>query len=876
LTVSGRLLGLLFFASGVSALMYEVLWIRIFTSILGGITQSGSAVVTAFMLGTAVGSYAYGKTADRTTRVLRVYGLLELGTALTAALAFGAFFVWQDSLAGLYTRVSPGTYTALLFTLAFVFVAIPAAFVGGTLPVLVRALTSSPDGIRTSLGRLYAANTLGAALGSLASVWVVARLGYLTAYAVAVGVSAVVGGVALALDRREPKREKGALAADDSRLEPRHATVILAMALSGAAALSLEVVWFRIAQLVLRGTITGFGLLIMVFLSGLALGSAAIARFGGGLRQLVRIEIAIAVCTALSLPALGFGFERATTHAGQLVVLFLPLAIATFLYGMTLPLAARLLVDRDGNVGRRTGLLYAANTSGAVVGSLATGFVLVPRLGTQTTLLIAPVLNLGCALLLSRLLERRRVLALAALCQLALMAALFRGAWTERVLAAIEPRQSPLRSWKLTRVVESELQILSVLENEQGFRLLKGGPDISGDTRWVRRQTQKLQGHLPMLIHPHPDRVLEIGYGVGEIAATMLLHDVKQMDLVEIDPRMIEVANQSFSRINRLASEDPRVRIHLTDGRLFLRATRSSYDVIMTDSMFLHSEASLRLYTREHFRAGFDKLAPEGIMIVWLPVYVGDTAARTIIRTFVEVFPESLLWQPDGLSDTEVYLIGFKQQVRLDAARITGRFEAVKADLELLGWDRPLYFLAGFRAGPGELSRIRDSTPLVNRDMRPVLDFLPSDPPRLLDELRNAPPDLVLRFVSVPGASVEELQKLQRARADDRIGREFVNAPIADLVAQPERHAEPFQRALRAYPGYAPARMHLGLLWSRVGRELERSGEDPSSAYEKALAADPGEIGSNLFFATRGDPRKRELHLERVRRLNPYARALGN
>lgn len=862
-----RLLLPLFALGGWSGLLYEVLWLRLFSSVVGSTTQSMSAVVTAFLLGSGIGGIVFGRRADRTERLLRLYGLLELGTAVAALLAFLLFFSAEGLNTALYRALPWSVFRWVLFGVAFVTVALPAMLIGGALPVLSRAVLSSGDTARVGLGRLYAAHTVGAALGAMTSVQLVAEFGYDVSYGIATATSAGVGALALAVGHNARSAlapaPAGALPAQRSFLIPA------AILLSGFAALGMEVIWFRLMSYVWRGTLLSFALVLFIYLLGLAAGSAFIARRPATSDVLfARIQLALCVvlpatllCAAL---AAGSGAERARMAAVWLLLVF----GSTFLFGMTLPLAAGLYVKREESVGRDVGHVYAANLVGAVAGSFLTGFVLLPSLGTRASVMLLLCFSAGSALLAWRFVTtppRSARFGASIAAALALGLGIGAGPWVPRYIEGMV-RQFDSR---IVHMRESELQILTVLEQPRGRRELRGGPHVSGSTDPVRRQTQKLQSHLPMLLHPAPKRVLEVGYGVGELLRTILKYDPEHVDLVELDPEMVSVANEWFTALNDRASEDERVTVHTLDGRAFLRMSQEQYDVVMTDSMFLDSEGALRLYTVEHFQATRARLAPGGIVLCWLPLNLDDQAARTVLKTFSSIFPQTLVWVPLASNQVEAFLVGFLDQARLDESEFRARYARYAGpDLAYLGWGDPLPALVSFRAGPEDIAALVADVG-VNRDRKPVLDFMRDDPSYALRDalLANTSTSLDKHLALSPATWAELRQTQQAETKASLVLRTLARVPVEQRRSDAPRLLATLTEARALAPGH-PA------IEKALGRLAAERGTDDASAFATALEHDPYNFKANEHFAeralARGDLAAARKHVQRLTLLEPY------
>ena len=899
----------LFFLSGLSGILFQVLWTRIFTYLLGGTTQSVSAVITAFMLGLGVGSYVFGRLVDGPSRrPLLLYGVLELGVALSGLAAFYAFQHTGALYEALYARAPQATVKWLVFLIAFVFIAIPATLIGGTLPAIVRHAVTHAEGVKSALGRLYAINSLGASAGAILMLGLVWAIGYEASYHAALLLNSVTGIAALVMARRERQGAQG----EDPHPSPlpegegvpgghggrvgASARILLpAFALSGFCALAYEVIWFRTLDFLLLGKLATFACVLSVYLLGISLGSLVLSRWSppglSDLQLFILFELILGLLGLITLPVLSL-----VSHAGQR-----PFTIATaflLLFGMTLllgglfPLAGKLYAGPLRLLGRTVGNLYSANTLGSVLGSCLTGFVLIPWVGTSHALLLTAGLNLliaaGVAGVALRPLPTRPLMVGVGLAAVG-MVGWFSGDWLTRFY-----EQAGLRpGFHIIAQSEGSLQPVLVAEDAHGERVLMGGPFQSGETVPARRQTQRLQAHLPMLVHSAPRRVLEIGYGVGELARTLQLYEPELLHIAELDEHMIPMAEQYFEALNEKASRRPNVRVDVMDGRHFLKMSPDTYDVIMSDSMILASEGSLRLYTQEHFREARRHLNPGGVVLAWLPLNAGTTKALVILKTFQEVFPQSLLWLPLGLNTQEAFLLGFRDEANIDWEAWREKFERVAlADLEGFGWGDPAVFFASFRAGPERLAEIASRVPLINRDMNPVLDFLPQDPPQeiaaTVERLVSHDPAFIFEHLrAAPGGqeALESLRaKVQRVHEADQHFLRGVAAldtfgarPPAEVLENAESLTADFRRALEVYPAHPAAGVWTGQvlgLAARVEPPLE-----PGRArvlLEEAVRHNPTDLAATEALARlalqRGDQDEAHKYQARIRALSPYSR----
>lgn len=861
-----RALVFLFFLSGASGLAFEVLWTRIFTSILGSSTQSVGAVVTAFMLGIGLGQKIFGRLADESRNLLRLYAALELGVAVLSLGAFWLFLGLEGVYRAAHLALPPELVKWGVFAVAFLVISFPAALIGGSLPVLVKQVLHSGAEAREGLGRLYGVNTVGAALGAFGAVVVVSAAGYDVGYHLAVAASFLTSALALALSRQASSAPPPAPAEQPAAPSPARAAVppallVTAFALSGFAALCYEVIWQRLLEFFLQGTLVSFALILGVWLLGTGFGSLLTRKWEATVAQFATLEAAVAALGLGGLPLVTRVAEqgrRGVTIAAFLALVF----VVTFLFGAIFPLAGRLYVASRTQVGKALGDITSANTLGSVLGSVGASFVLIPLVGTRGSLLVAGLANLAVAgALLAFVMKssgwRGSVRsAVGGALAVAALGGWLSSDWLERYYLAALHRPG----FHLVAEKEGSLQPVLVLEDEEGQRVLMGGAFQSGEVDVVRRQTQRLQAHLPMLLHPSPRRVLEIGYGVGEIPRTLLLYQPERLDLVEIDPNMIGVANQWFGALNQQVSESPLVHTHLLDGRQFLRTTDSQYDVIMTDSMIPISEGSLRLYSQEHFEAGRAHLAPGGVMVLWLPLNVGAERVKVMLKTFLAVFPGSLLWLPQAWAGDEAFVVGFRDRPALDVALAAERFERVAApDLQPFGWTSPAMYFASFRLGPGELNELMREVKVVHRDRAPVLDFLPVSDGRGQEAL-------TARLFELGRPVVRDFLP-----PDAPLGAEIERVFAADTAFHQAKTKEELEAVLALLPQHPAARLALA--------ELVRDGPAPPEREGRAQAAlqlSPWDVEANLVLMgaaqARGDLGLAGEHARRALVMQPYSK----
>lgn len=836
------LLNLLVFVSGLSTLVYEILWTRMLTLVFGTSVFAVSTVLTAFMAGLALGSAWFGRLVDRRGRGLAIYAGLEAGIGLFA-LVFPLLLVRLDDFYTAAYRAMDGDtalFSLVRFAVSFLLLVVPTTLMGGTIPVLARYLTRRMSRVGRVVGALYAVNTLGAVVGCVAAAFfLIERAGVSGATRVAALLNLAVAAGALALDWRLGRAGSPAAPAAERAVESTATTagtrhgpattrlVLVGFALSGFAALGYEVVWTRVLSVVLRLTTTqSLSLILVAFLFGLSAGGAAgswladrwrrpLLAFGViegllglfGLGSLAALLAAPAMAQALTLPAWsGYVVEL-------LAVAFVVMLPPTFLMGLLLPLVGRIQVARLDSLGRRIGDVYAANTTGAIFGAFGAGFVLVPWLGSQASLQVLAWVNIAVgltALWLEPVPRRRfpRAAPAALLLAAAAMTVLLPHGPMTRLMARAQRGATPIHA------EESAGGTVHVYEFEDGHRVLKvnGAGEVPTDRAAI--ETFRLLGTLPMVVHPRAQQVLVVAFGGGITLAAVEAHGPRHVDCVELVPGVVRASrhfaaynDDVFERVDRQPFE-----LIFDDGRNHILRTDRSYDVIISDSTHPCTADSWVLYTEEFYRLCRDRLNPGGLIAQWLPLH-GLTAAdgRMIVRTFARVFPESTLW----LTPRYAVLLGARDALRIDVDRLARALQRPDANRLLGDVDLadPVSLLSTLALDAPAIGRYTGDGP-VNTDDRPYISFLDrrragtgSGLPMLLDLL----PHLVVDAGDLLTATADQRAAIERRlRAREHTYRGFGAMMLGDRRTA---HAE-LSGAIEVDPGEPRA--------PRLLRRLER------------------------------------------------------
>jgi spermidine synthase len=867
-----------YFLSGAAGLIYETIWIRQLSPVFGGTGYALGMVLTAFMLGLAGGSFLLGKSSSWGVP-LKLYGILELGIGLWG-LGLPFLFKGLDTLLGRIVPIFlPGSIylLAIKFFLSLFVLVIPCGLMGGTFPVLGRYVVNNKDTVGYSVGVLYGLNLLGAVLGCVVSGFVlIEHLGLALTNHVAVVLNLGVGLITLSLWRKTKDENIPVRKEKDSHHALRY-WALGAVFFSGLFALSLEVITHRVLLLILRNTTYAYTLMLAITLLGLFAGNFLISKWADRIKKpslvIAGALAAAALYSVITIPlyrwmsgvfydfVIGKDFFSGSWLPfllTQTAVCIAALSIPMLLLGAVFPLSCRVcfhsLPDPFSETGRYLGGLYAANTIGAILGSLGTSFIGIPLFGTQPTLFFfVGLLLVGCALLLGGSPEgrpREKIIgAGGVLLVFLLLTPVAKKDLTFRDAARGETEE-------IIFYKEDQELLIEVLKDTQtGVRkLLSNRQQQEGDSSLSSIYNLRQPYYLPLLLHPRPRHVLGIGMGTGISFAAVKGFDIDSAECVELSPAIIE-AVPLFSRYNREIYQDPRIKIVREDGRQYLKRSEKRYDVILADLFTSYRLGVGALYTKEHFESCRDHLAPGGILSQLLPIHqLPPKSLKIILRTFREVFPNSTLW----MTRWALVVMGSPDPIQIDFQTIKKHFDRpeIRRDLKSNLLDDPYEFLAAFVMGGEGIAKYTAGYPL-NTDDRPLVEFIT---PRSFHLLTDGPlywtnfKDIldyrqsVVSYMVNPTEDVEQnIQRYYQAKSHSIKGKLY-NADGEYVKA-----LEEFRTAYSLDQYDMEARKFLEAYYIRTGKEFYqyKMYKEARRNFEKALEHYPLSVEALLYLGRR-------------------------
>jgi spermidine synthase len=881
----------IFFLSGSAGLIYEVVWSRLLKEVFGVTAYAVAVVLATYLGGLALGAWALGSKVDRRARPLRFYGQLEICIGVLALLGAPLlrFFEPIDRLAA--TRLAPDSVLLIAIRLALSsLVILPPTFaMGATLPAMTKAMVPRLGRLSRELAFLYALNTAGAVAGCLvAGVFLVRTIGVHPSLWLAALLNFAVGGAALALSRRETTAEPAGEDSEKVRAQPG---LLVAVALAGVASLALEVIWTRVLVLVLGGSTYAFVTMLAAFLAGIALGSFILRLFIDRLREPRRafgyLQAAIALSIVATIPAMNALVSTSQIWLYQLELHWVQLLLGRFgiaalimilpttLIGMSFPLAARLHVGSVKSLGSGLGQVYGANTLGNIAGAVLGGFVLLPLVGMERSLVLLTALNFAAAAWgfwpqqrAGRWISSAAFTA-AGLCVVAMIAF-----WHPAPFRSIEEERGD-RTLFYEEGLVSTVKVLQRASDGEQRVMLVDNVRIGQSARGVDYKQQVL-AHFPFLLAPRVERVLSIGLGTGIAAGEAARHPgLQRLDCVELSPSVIRGASH-FAQFNGDVLGNPKVRVIADDGFSFLKRSPERYDAIVSDGKSQLGEAgNSTFFSTDFYRAARDHLAEGGTMIQWMPLNEEPRDLRTIARSFMGTFPHAYLW----MGQNSLFLVGRNAPLTLDLDRIQDELDGSPTEhLRRHGWRAATDVVAMMVADHDSAAPWLAQETDVNSLERPVLEFY--------SMRRLATPSLarIAENVKALEHTLVETQRRIRLEGPDGDALEASRQGLGLLMsalqlrAVPGRTAEASSLLMRASlvtPEQSAIRSYVSTALADIGDEEEGHGNAEASLanHRAAVGAFAGNVHARLSLAAdlvrEEQPDEAVQQLRRALLLNP-------
>jgi len=917
-----------FFITGASSLIYEVAWNRLLGLLFGNTVFATSTVLTSFMAGLALGSYLASRYADRISRSLRVYAILGIGVGvyclfipLLVKLTGSIYIPIQRSL-----QLSFYAASLVRFILCFLLLLIPSTLMGATTPIFSKFYVEQDEKFGHGVGRIYSINTLGAFVGVIAAgFFMMEHLGVYGTIGVGVMGNMGVGIACLLMDRSIFSRQEAADPPEAS--EPsesvdvaglpksRQATLTVLMigfGISGFAALTYEVAWIRILLMVIGSSVYAFSIMLATFLLGIALGSFIFSMVAKkrnvNLLWFGAVELIIGFIVILTLPIFGkmpfyfvslyerFGQNYAALEFSKFLLCSLVMMVPTILLGSLFPMVTQICTRDYGELGRKVGIVYSVNTLGNIGGSFAAGFILIPHLGMQNTVIFAAVLNIvvGCAVCLAvEVVEIRLRTFIGATCAVisvvcAVISIVFiMPSWDKKVITSgpsmYADRYARVKGGERRSQISGEGEkMLYYKEGIEATVAVRERPETGTTVLTISGKvdasnsgdmyTQLILPHIALLLAPKSETALVIGLGSGVTLGTTALYPLKQIDCVELIPA-VEEASEFFKKENRNVLEDPRVTLTINDARNYLDVTSQEYDVIISEPSNLWLAGMANLFSLEFYESCKKRLASDGILCQWVQTYyLSAEDLKIAINTFRSVFPHISIWYT-VLGD--LIMVGSADEMVIDYSELARRYNMpkVRTDLMRLNVREPLALLSCYLLDEDGVGRLVEGS-RINTDIKPILEF---SAPRSLHKKTATPNHKMM--VSFKTSEFPKMKNFNKQRITGRPSFWYHRGVAYDFRGLPDEARSSYEKAISVNESFAPAYVGLAL-------NLRNAKKIPDAIenLRKAIALDPS--GAEAYYNLAQIYQNQELKDEAVSnyraaiKLNPrpgqYQYKLGN
>jgi spermidine synthase len=757
---------LLFVGSGCAALIYEIVWFQLLQLIIGSSSISLGILLGTFMGGMCLGSLLLSRMISARQHPLRVYAALEIGIGVLGLL----ILVAMPLVGGIYTAWGGEGVFGIVFRaiVAGVCLLPPTMLMGATLPAISRWVKATPDGI-SWLGFFYGGNIAGGVGGCvLAGFYLLRMFDVATATFVAVAVNIAVALIAYVLAGQTIYEPDVVTAPRAGAAPAGNAAVYVTIALSGLTALASEVVWTRLLSLHFGATVYTFALILAVFLVGLGIGSTAGATLA---RDIVSPKRALGWCQLLLCGAIAWAAYELTeslpywpinpyisttpwfTLQLDLVRCFWVVLPGAMLWGASFPLALAAVATTEQDAARLAGGVYAANTVGAIAGSLVTSFILIPWIGTSHS--------------------EQVIIIVSALSALIMLEPSFAGAATRP--AGFHPDESgEKRGWNVTATVVLAVAMIAagllarsvhplpgllvaygryaatrigqadiiyvgeglnasvaVSELSNGVRNYHNAGKVQASSEPQDMRLQRMLGHLTTLIPPQARKVLVIGCGAGVTAGAVSVDPIVEHETIaEIEPLVPRVVSTYFAEHNFDVVRNPKVHVRIDDARHFVETTRERFDAITSDPLDPWVKGAAMLYTVEFFQMAKDHLNEGGVVTLFVQLYESNMAAvKSEIGTFLEVFPNGVVWgNTNEGKGYDLVLLGQKGTTKIDVDAIQAKLQRpeyapMAKSLRDIGMNSAVDLFSTYAGRKPDLEPwLRDAT--LNRDRNLRLQYL--------------------------------------------------------------------------------------------------------------------------------------------------------
>lgn len=755
------------FFSGLSVLIYELVWSRYLTLIFGSSVFAVSTVLACFMVGLALGSWLIGKWVDTSKTGIQILIYLQIGIGLYGLFSPILFSITNDLNINLLRSMETtlATKQIIRLSLSFLILIFPTLLMGGTLPTIISIFNQHLNKLGKDAANVYAVNTLGGVFGAfLTGFFFIKLLGIKNTIYLAVLIDLLLAYIAFNLYKKIRKsnilleeRKKIKLFGNNQAYSKKLVSFVLfAFALSGFTSLSYEVYWTKILTLFFGDSVYDFAIVLSTFLFGIGIGSYIFGKVFNKIKNsvfsLAMIEILIGLFSILclflihQLPYIVNYLQSMSTMYSmygewywimatiiKFGYAFLVMLLPTILFGATFPLVSQICIKSLKTTGRGIGIVNGMNTLGATIGSLSSGFLFISLFGIQKSVILTAILNVGIGLLLiSFVLNGKKIKIYSYVSTILIVAIMITSlpSWDKLRMSTsfLEPDQEIENALSLLYYNEDAYGITSVVDftpwNQKYLTTNRIYTQNTSDLMGL--EDHRRLGHIPLLLHKQPESALVIGLGAGITLRGVSEHHLKTTDVVEISSG-VKKAAAYFSEENDNVLENPDINFIIEDGRNYIATSNKKYDVIIGDILFPMSSGSSHMFSKEYFELSKERLKRGGIMAQWLPIHqLSLQEIQIISKTFKQAFSNTSIWYGMvGESVPVIGLIGADQEYSISLRSIIEKYNdpSLVKELEEIGLNSPYLLLSNYITHGNAIDQFAGDQP-INQDDHPILEFM--------------------------------------------------------------------------------------------------------------------------------------------------------
>ena len=751
---------LIIFLSGFTFLIYEVVWNRMLSLVLGATVSAATIVLASFMAGFGIGAFYWGKLANSTQKAGKLLSLLIFIVGLFGLLNY---FIIKTGLPALYNilgnkDISLDSIERIVFGISVVLLVFSTFFMGGVLPVVSKIIIRSNNQISVYLGRIYAIETLGSALGGLAAGFIfLGNIGQRNTILLAVAINLIVGlflfiskkynGQNFAVkpvdlktngfNQSEQKNKTAGNISGEQLLNKKIA--LISTFIFGFSVLSLQIIWLRIFKIYLTNTSYTFALISSLVILGLFFGSWIFKKYsykindygqtmlkalmlmglltGFGLIILIKMPeiIMFPFKELLSIP-----FIKLLLMPGIAAILVvLP---PTIVSGFAFPLAIRIFSSGYQSICNDVGKVLTLNTLGSVIGPFVATFVIIPFLGVGVSILLVVLLIFIVSVYFSYKLKEVKHSKIYKPVLFIISFILLVTIVYKPQIRILPPSFSKVEKEVLfyKETVEASLVVSKEKTSRSAVKTTYVNNAVVIGSTYDAIKAVKMIGHLPFFAGLKCNDVLVVGFGIGVTTSTIASHpEVKTIDCVELAGGLRK-ATSFYSDINNNIIADPRLNFIQGDGRHYLQLTSKKYDLISSDPT--HPVlGSANLYSEEYFKLCKAHLNPAGMVSQYLPLHkLMPEDFKGIIKTFRSVFPGATVW----LGHTHAILVGSVEPLKIDFAEWEKNISKIGKDPVF--YTNPYYLAATLMLDNNIIEQFSEDIEINTDDLSYLEFFSPS------------------------------------------------------------------------------------------------------------------------------------------------------